>query len=134
MFKAYLKEKKRSSDYTVSSAGLYARKGDVLSATANEALDFLQVKHTPDRRARPFTVLMAEDADMIVAMTERHAELIGEGDSLFSFEELIGRPIDDPFGGSLQSYLDCAAQIRTGFDEILRIGDAILSKKRESAK
>lgn len=128
MFKAYLKTKKRHGDFNVLSAGLYARRGDVLSATADEALDALGVKHNADRRAKPFTVMMAEDSDLIVAMTERHADIIGDGD-VTSFDRLIGKPIDDPFGGSLESYLNCAKAIQSGFDALLELCDKMLASK-----
>ncbi len=129
MFKAYLKEKKRYGDFTVTSAGLYVRRGDKLSATADEALDYLGIKHDHDRRAKPFTLLMAEDCDLIVAMTERHAELI-DSDKVVSFEQLIGRAIDDPIGGSLSNYLDCAALIRSSFDALMKMCDGLLEAKR----
>ncbi|MDE7464210.1 MAG: low molecular weight protein arginine phosphatase [Clostridiales bacterium] len=129
MFKAYLKTKKRQSDFNVQSAGLYARRGDVLSATADEALDALGIKHSAARRAKPFTVMMAEDSDLIVAMTERHAEIIGDGD-VISYDRLIGKPVDDPFGGSLDSYLNCAKAIRSGFDDLLALCDKLASQKQ----
>jgi len=129
MFKAYLKEKKRLSDFSVNSAGLYARRGDVLSATAHDALEFLGVKHNQARRAKPFTVQMQEDSDIVVTMSERHKAMC-DGDNVISFDEIVGAPIADPFGGSLQTYLDCAAQIRSAFDEILKICDGILKRKR----
>ncbi|MCH5163263.1 MAG: low molecular weight protein arginine phosphatase [Clostridiales bacterium] len=128
MFKAYLKEKKRQGDFNVQSAGLYARKGDVMSSTAAEALTALGVKHNEKRRSKAFTVMMAEDSDLIVAMTARHADLIGDG-NVISFEKLIGSPIDDPFGGSLQSYLDCAKSIRLGFDNLLALCDRVSDKQ-----
>lgn len=125
MFKAYLKTKKRYGDFAVSSAGLYAHKGDVLNPTADEALDALGIKHNPERKAKPFTVMMAEDSDLIVAMSERHVELIGDGD-VISFEQLIGRPIEDPFNGSLDNYISCASAMRSGFDALLALCDKLV--------
>lgn len=134
MFKAYLKEKKRSADFAVSSAGLYAQRGDILSSTADECLDVLGVKHNKERKAKPFTVMMAEDNALIVAMTARHAELIGEGDGgrVISFDEIIGRPVDDPFGGSLQSYINCATTIRSAFDKLLDIADGMIEENKKA--
>ncbi len=128
MFKAYLKTKKRAADFAVSSAGLYARRGDVLSATADEALDALGVKHAAARKSKPFTVMMAEDSDLIVAMTERHAQIIGDGD-VISYDRLIGKPVDDPFGGSLDSYINCAKAIGSGFDALLALCDKLAAQK-----
>ncbi len=126
MFKAYLKEKKRT-DFNVTSAGLYVQKGDVLSATAHEALDILGVKHNPERRARAFTVLMAEDSDLIVTMSERHSRMCGEGD-IVSCEKLIGMPISDPFGCPVEAYIECATQMRGAFDAILELCDGMRNK------
>lgn len=129
MFKAYLKTKKRYGDFNVSSAGLYARKGDVLNPTADEALDALGIKHSEGRKAKPFTVMMAEDSDLIVAMTANHADIIGEGD-VISYEQLIGKPVDDPFGGSLDSYIASATAIQSGFDNLLALCDRLFAQQK----
>ena len=118
MFKQYLKDKKLSSLYTVSSAGLYAERGDVMNENAEKALDFLGVKYTAGRKAKTFTVQMSLDADLIIGMTARHAEECGDGDNITSFEEL-GSPIPDPFGSSLQNYIECAVRMRAQFDAVL---------------
>ncbi len=128
LFKAYLKTKKRAADFTVTSAGLYARRGSKLSDTADEALDALGIKHSAGRRAKPFTVMMAEDSDLIVAMTEEHARIIGDGD-VISYDRLIGRPVDDPYDGSLQDYIDSAKAISSGFDALLSLCDKLAAEK-----
>lgn len=118
MFKQYLKDKKLQGGYTVSSAGLYAVRGDAMNANAEKALDFLGVKYTAGRKAKTFTVQMSLDSDLVVGMTARHAEECGEGDNITSFEEL-GAPVPDPYGGSLQDYIDCAVRMRSMFDAVL---------------
>lgn len=123
MFKDYLKSKKRSGEFSVSSAGLAAVRGDVIAKNAVAALELLGVKHNPERKARIFTVQMSLDADLIVAMSES-AAVRCDSDNATSFERLIGRAIPDPYGGSLNDYLDCAAVMRTAFDRILDLSDS----------
>lgn len=127
LFKQYLKDKKRASDFSVSSAGLYAERGDAMSPTADSALEFLKVPHTA-RKAKPFTVQMSMDGDMIVCMTRAHAKMC-DCERAISYDELTGREVPDPYGGTLGDYLDCAAQIRSGFDEILKRADELAARK-----
>ena len=122
MFKDYLKSKKRSGEFSVSSAGLAAVRGDVIAQNAVAALELLGIKHNPTRKARVFTVQMSLDADLIIAMSDAAADRC-DSNNATSFESLIGRPIPDPYGGSLNDYLDCAAVMRTAFDRILEIAD-----------
>ncbi len=129
LFKDYLREKKRSGDFAVSSAGLEAGKGDVMMPQADEALNILGVKHSADRKARVFTVKMSLESDLIIGMTDEHAARTGS-DNAVSYTELIGRPIADPYGMSTDVYLNCAAQMRTAFDKILEIADEMLAAKR----
>ncbi|MCM1368481.1 MAG: low molecular weight phosphatase family protein [Roseburia sp.] len=128
LFKQYLKDKKRASDFSVSSAGLYAERGGQLNENADKALELLNVPHTL-RKSKPFTVQMSLDGDLIVCMTREHARLC-ESDGAISYDALTGREVPDPFGGTLAEYLDCAAQIRSGFDELLRRADALLALKK----
>ncbi len=134
MFKAYLKAKKRYRDFSVTSAGLYARRGDVLSATAHEALTELDVPHDQNRKARPFTLQMADDSDAVFAMTEDHAQMCGDVENVYSFDSIIGSAVDDPFGRDIDSYRETAKQIRSAFDAILEICDKLLKAKRENAE
>ena len=122
LFKDYLKQKKRSGDFAVSSAGLEAGKGDRIAPQAVEALTTLGIKHNPERKARVFTVGMSLDGDLIIGMTDEHA-MRCDSDNAISFVDLIGRPIPDPYGYNTQAYLMCAAQMQTAFDKILEIAD-----------
>lgn len=130
LFKDYLKQKKRSGDFSVSSAGLLANRGDVMSEGADAALRILGVKHNPERKARVFTVRMAMDSDLIVAMSESHAERCGS-DNAYSFERIAGYAVPDPYGGSTQEYLECAKIMRNAFDKILLLADRLLEEKRK---
>ncbi|MDE7165300.1 MAG: hypothetical protein K2O04_07770 [Clostridiales bacterium] len=128
LFKDYLREKKRTGDFTVSSAGLEAAKGDKITPQADEALTILGVKHNPERKARVFTVQMSLDGDVIVGMTDEHA-MRCDSDNAVSYVDLIGSRIPDPYGYNTQAYLVCAEQIRRGFDKILELGDQKLKEK-----
>lgn len=119
MFKQYLKDYKRA-DITVSSAGLYAERGSVMSENAERALTVLGIKHTAGRKARVFTVSMSLDAGLVVAVSDRHAEECGDGDNIMSFEDFGAHgAIPDPYGGNLPVYLECAAKMRNCFEDIL---------------
>ena len=131
MFKEYLKEKKCGGNFSVSSEGLYAERGAVLSDGADKALEALGVKHTM-RKARMLTVQMCNDADVIIAVTNEHARACGDG--AYSFERFTGRPVLDPYGGSLRVYLDCAAQMRSAFDGIYDVCADVYDKKANARK
>ncbi|MCH5161152.1 MAG: hypothetical protein J1G04_03890 [Clostridiales bacterium] len=118
MFKKYLKDKKRSGDFVVSSAGLTPERGSNISDNAVATLELLGVECNKARKAKTFTVKMSMDADLIVAMTDRHAAECGDGDNVMSFDD-FGAPIYDPYGGPLQAYIECAVRMRECFDAIL---------------
>jgi len=129
MFKEFLREKKRIGDFNVTSAGLEAGKGDVLTPQAAEAMNVLGVKCNPERKAKVFTVQMSLENDVIIGMTDEHAYRC-HIDNAVSFTELIGTPIADPYGRSVNVYLDTAAQMRSAFDKILELCDGKLAEKR----
>lgn len=131
MFKDYLKRKKRSADFAVQSAGLFAERGTVMAEQASAALDALGIKHNKGRKAKVYTVQMAMEADMVVAMSNAAAERCSTQGAT-SFEMFIGSPIPDPYGGSVRDYLECASKMREAFDGILAVADAALAKKRNS--
>ena len=95
----------------------------------SDYLEALGVKHTPDRKARVFTVQMSLENDLIIGMTDEHA-MRCDSDNAVSFRELIGSQIADPYGRSTQVYLDCAAQMSEAFDAILALADKMLLEKR----
>lgn len=133
LFKDYLRQKKRSGDFTVTSAGLEAGKGDIMTRQADEALSQLNVKHNSERKAKIFTVQMSLDGDLIIGMTDEHA-MRCDSDNAISFVDLIGRPIPDPYGYNTQAYLICAAQMQSAFDKILALADEKLEQKRNSMR
>lgn len=129
LFKNYLKSQKRSGDFTVSSAGLFAERGDKISAGACEALKVLNIAHNAERKARVFTVQMSMDQDVIVGMSYKHAAKCGSKNAV-SFDDLIGEPIPDPYGGTVNDYLECAVKISSAFPQLLELCDERLRIKR----
>ena len=129
LFKAYLKEHKRSGDFTVTSAGLEAGKGDIMTKQADEALNVLGVKHAAERKARLFTVQMSLENDIIIGMTAEHA-MRCDSDNALSFADLIGRSVPDPYGYDTNAYLACAKLISSAFDRVLELADKKLEEKR----
>lgn len=131
MFKDYLREKKRIGDFNVSSAGLEAGKGDILTPQAAEAMETLGVKHNAERKARVFTVQMSLESDVIVGMTREHAYR-ANSENAISFVDLIGAQIFDPYGYGVDVYLKTASQIRSAFDRLLELCDKKLEQKRKN--
>ncbi len=129
LFKDYLREKKRIGDFNVTSAGLEAGKGDVMMPQAGEALEILGVKYNKERKARIFTVQMSLDNDVMIGMTQEHAYRC-DSVNAYSYVDLIGAPVADPFGRSVEVYLATAEQMRSGFDALLELCDEKLSEKR----
>ncbi len=130
LFKDYLREKKRIGDFNVTSAGLEAGKGDVMTPQASEALEILGVKHNKERKARIFTVQMSLENDVMIGMTPEHAYRCDSPDA-YSYVDLIGVPVADPYGRSVEVYLATAEQMRSGFDALLELCDQKLGKKRD---
>lgn len=129
LFKDFLRQKKRSGDFTVTSAGLEAAKGDTMMPQADEALQILGVKHEAARKSKVFTVQMSLDSDLIIGMTDEHA-MRCDSENALSFRDIIGTPIADPYGMSTEVYLRCAEMMRSAFDRILEIADERLAEKR----
>ena len=97
--------------YDFSSAGLYVNQNDSVSANAvlaikNYGIDISEHKPTQ------LTVEKATEYDYIIPMTSSHKQvLLANGinpDKILMFKD----EISDPFGGSLETYLFCAEQLK----------------------
>ena len=104
--------------YSAASAGLFAAEGEPISPNAKEALQAAGVAPTPDNdytahRARCVTAEMIENADLVVGLSASHAMQL-----MLRFpeaaEKITTLPMDvsDPYGGSLEVYSACLAQIK----------------------
>ena len=103
---------KHITGFDAESAGLGAIPGDNMSAHAITALENMGItgfSHT----AQPLTMELAQEADEIYCMGKTHKILLdnaGFGDKTF----LLGdNDISDPYGGFLETYEKCAAEIRS---------------------
>lgn len=103
--------KKMFPKYDFSSAGLFVNPTDSVSknsvlAMKNYGIDI--IKHIPTQ----LTAEKAAEYDYIIPMTSSHKQiLLANGinsDKILMFKE----EISDPFGGSLETYLSCAEQLK----------------------
>jgi len=99
------------------SAGLYANEGDPISPHAADALEAAGIPSLPpnsyrDHRSHTLTNQEAEQYDLLVGLTRRHAMML-----LLHFPALASRitflPLDiaDPYGGDAEQYRKCLEEI-----------------------
>lgn len=104
--------------FVASSAGLYASTGDPITPAAADALQAQGIVSRPDNdylshRARLVNEEMMAQADEVVGLTASHAMQL-----MLRFpeaaEKITTLPMDvsDPYGGSLEVYSACLAQIK----------------------
>ncbi len=102
----------------VRSAGTWALEGQPASAYALQVMN----EHGLDigqHRGRTLTQDDVDQADLILVMTKRHADIIERDmrpgpDKLFLLSEMAGQAQDivDPYGGSLHDYRRTAAELQ----------------------
>ncbi|MBQ7160893.1 MAG: low molecular weight protein arginine phosphatase [Clostridia bacterium] len=124
MAAAWLNSHGKAHGIEASSAGLFPAPGSPISPNAVEALKLAGVEPSPDDRfdlhtARPVDEATLRSYDRIVGISRRHAmELI------YSYPAHAGkicampRDIPDPFGGSVEDYSRCLAEIAAGLKEM----------------
>lgn len=99
----------------VISAGVFAGPGATMTPEAQEALEELGVDPGA-HRSQPLTVDLAQQADAIFGMTRNHVEAVRSlqadvGDKVQLLDP-DGADIHDPVGGDVNTYVQCAQQIR----------------------
>ena len=113
-------------DWTVRSAGLDAYPGDEASLHAREVIRAAggDLSH---HAARRFTAYLADEADLIVAMTNAHLQrirmLVPEAASksclLMHFSKLQPESdVPDPFGGAADTYRHCFETMREAIENL----------------
>ena len=107
------------------SAGTYAFDGDDMSLPAKAALRELKIPFSK-HKAQLLTTQIAEEADIILCMEQRHVETVlalspKSRGKTFLISECAGStgPVLDPFSKGLQVYLDCALQMKDYINTIL---------------
>lgn len=104
--------------YRVASAGISAFPGGTASGHAVEVMNGRGLDLT-EHRSRPLTHRMAEEADMIIALSSSHQWQIEQWDDRFGEKVCLinENGILDPIGGSLETYRECAAEIEKALRE-----------------
>ena len=104
--------------FNVQSAGIFANEGSPASAhstTAAAELDHDISSHA----AQQLTRELLDWADIIVCLARNHALAIADHVP-HSKLRLLGGGINDPFGGSLEDYRACAAQMQAAIPALVR--------------
>ena len=113
-------------DWTVQSAGLDAFPGDPASLHAKEVIQAAG-GDLSRHAARRFSPYLAEEADLIAAMTRSHLNrllaLVPEAASksclLMHFSKLHPESdVPDPFSGSRQAYEECFLTMREAIENL----------------
>lgn len=101
----------------VLSAGTATVAGLPASIGAMDAMQKMGLS-IDDHASRPLNRYLLEEADLVLTMTEEHKAAIlnfmpETADKVFTLGEFAGTAvtIPDPFGGSLEEYLQCAANL-----------------------
>ena len=120
-----------NSAIRIRSAGIWALEGQFATAYARQVMSERDLD-IDAHRGRNLAQREVDDADLILVMTRRHAEIIrrdhkrSEG-KVFLLSEIAGAFFDiaDPYGGSLADYRRTATElaelVERGYPEILRL-------------
>jgi len=98
--------------FTVSSAGTHA--ADMMTGDAGEALKICGEK-VPSKKmkATQFTAGMIGKYDLIICMTRRHKEFVGDFKNVKTLDELTGSgDIFDPYGWPLDIYIEVCKKLQ----------------------
>ncbi len=123
----------QKGEVKVSSAGLFAVDGDEASENAVKALEKLYDMDCDKHKAKQLDEDMVEDADLILTMTDSQKHAIAETydeyeDKVFTWKEFAIGPagdedesvdVDDPYGGDIDEYMECAEEIKALLEIIL---------------
>lgn len=107
-----------------NSAGLYPAVGAPISANAAAALKAAGIEPSPDNRydlhsARAVSEELVAAADVVVGISRRHAmELIYLFPSFAGKIVSMPRDVPDPFGGTVDDYIACLAEMEKGIKEL----------------
>lgn len=123
--------KKLASDelesFEFSSAGIYAVMGESATNNAVSVMEELGIDLSC-HIATPINLEMIKEADIILTMTLTHKQLVlnhfsEAKDKTHTLLEYIGQAgdIEDPFGGDLSIYRNCAQIIRASIEKLLLI-------------
>ena len=123
MAAAVLNKLGKNYGITAVSAGLFPNVGDPISFHAAEALENNNIE-VPDHYARLINEKIMRECDKIIGISENHAFILLQ---MFPFaaSKIYNMPenINDPYGGRLEVYEKCLAQIISGIREMFKLYD-----------
>ncbi|NLB91456.1 MAG: low molecular weight protein arginine phosphatase [Clostridiales bacterium] len=103
--------KKQHLSITCESAGVFASSGARPAENAIIAMEERGI-HLHHHRSQPVTLPLLEKADIILAMTQNHADNLSDQYPQFQGKTYVfSAPVNDPFGGNLATYKKSADQI-----------------------
>jgi len=119
----------RKSAYTVSSAGTHAAQGSPASDQAVAAMKAIGID-IAGHRSRQVNKNLVEKADLILALSESHADFLKDhfpdaSGKIFLLSEYAEKSkakqdVPDPAGGNLEEYQETRDQIKRYIDKIVR--------------
>jgi protein-tyrosine-phosphatase len=131
LLQARLARDQTRQDWTVESAGTWATEG--LPASAHAVAEMAERDiDLSCHQARPVAREMVADADLVLVMTQNHAEALrtafpGQAHKVYLFSEMIGREYDiqDPYGSSRTEYAHTAKELEdlidSGYERIVAL-------------
>lgn len=113
-----LSQKYALTDVECTSCGLAAEPG--IPACENAVLAAKEYgADISGHRSRALTQYLLEDTDLFVCMTQSHVLLLAQYVPSEKIRLLAGG-VSDPFGGDLEVYRRCAAQIASGLETLIQ--------------
>ncbi|NLY68175.1 MAG: low molecular weight protein arginine phosphatase [Clostridiales bacterium] len=103
--------------YAAESAGIFAQAGMPISRYAEQALGEAGIESTPQNnykahKARQVTEEPVAAADRVIALTEPHMLVLMRSYPQYAAKiTVMKRDIADPYGGTLEDYKRCLAEI-----------------------
>ncbi|MBO8157970.1 low molecular weight protein arginine phosphatase [Thermosyntropha sp.] len=134
LFLKLLEEKGLKDKYNVLSAGIFAREGMKASREAVEAMKKENIDLN-DHLSQPVYPDLVKDADLILAMTGEHKEILLDRfpeaeNKIFTLMEYAGieGEIYDPFGRGQEEYFKTAGQLKESLQMVI---ERLLSEAEE---
>lgn len=123
---AKAKSKKMNIDADFSSAGLFAFAGSYASSNAARVMDEMGIDISC-HITRPLTQELVDASDLILTMTgSQKASIVSHFKNaekkVYTLLEYVGEggDIEDPIGGDIDVYRNCAVQLKKSILELLK--------------
>lgn len=104
--------RRKITGFTVSSAGLRAEQGSVISPNSAQALAEAKIPLLKTFKPRQLTEKMINEAEIVICMTQNHERALAKYPNVTSFPSLAGFDIPDPYGQSIDVYRVTLRRIR----------------------